>query len=216
MQPPLVARLVAAIEADILEGRLKPGQRLEEVVLSQRFGVSRTPVREALRQLAAARLVDLQLRLGAVVARPTAGEVIELFEVVAELEGVATSLAALRMSDDDRAAISSTHRDCRTSAGGDNAEDYYLANSRFHRAIHSASQNQVLVETIAMLDKRIAPYRRFITFRPDRTEAALREHDAIFAALMEQNCDAARGAMVKHVRVLADDAVLLVKGLSLR
>lgn len=213
-QRPLVAHLVAEIEADILEGRLKPGERLEELTLSRKFAVSRTPIREALRQLAAARLIDLQPRLGAVVARPTAGEVIDLFEVVAELEGVAASLAASRMSDTDRAAISAAHAACRMSAQGEDAETYYRINGQFHRAIHLAAHNGVLAEEIQVLDKRLAPYRRFITFRPGRTQEALREHDAILAALLERNGDGARAAMIEHVRILGDDAIHLVKGLS--
>jgi len=213
-QRPLVAHLVAEIEADILEGRLKPGERLEELALSRKFAVSRTPIREALRQLAAARLIDLQPRLGAVVARPTAGEVIDLFEVVAELEGVAASLAASRMSDTDREAIAAAHAACRMLAQGEDAETYYRINGQFHRAIHLAAHNGVLAEEIQVLDKRLAPYRRFITFRPGRTQEALREHDAILAALLERNGDGARAAMIEHVRVLGDDAIHLVKGLS--
>jgi DNA-binding GntR family transcriptional regulator len=158
-QRPLFAALVAEIEADILDGRLRAGERLEELVLSRKYGVSRTPIREALRQLASAKLVDITPRLGAVVARPTAGEVIELFEVVAELD--------------------------------------------------------VLADEIETLDKRLAPYRRFITFRPGRTQEALMEHDAIVAALRAQNGPTARAAMVAHVRVLGEDAIHLVKGLSI-
>lgn len=213
-QRPLVVHLVAEIEADILEGRLRPGQRLEEVALSKKYAVSRTPIREALRQLAATRLVELQPRLGAVVARPTAGEVIELFEVVAELEGIAASLAAQRLLATDREAISQAHDACRLSARGGDAEAYYRINDQFHRAIHSAAHNHVLAQNIQMLDKRLVPYRRFITFRPGRTQEALREHDDIFAALLDQNSECARAAMVQHVRILADDVLHLVKGLG--
>jgi DNA-binding GntR family transcriptional regulator len=147
------------------------------------------------------------------VARPTAGEVIELFEVVAELEGVAAALAAQRMTAGDRIAINDAHDATRRSAQGDDAQTYYRINKVFHRAIHAAAHNTVLADEIESLDKRLAPYRRFITFRPGRTQEALMEHDAIVAAFGARNGPTARAAMVAHVRVLGEDAIHLVKGL---
>ncbi len=205
---------MAAIEADILEGRLKPGERLEEVMLSRKYSVSRTPIREALRQLAATRLIDLRPRIGAVVARPTAGEVIDLFELVAELEGVAAALAAERLDAAHLDAITEAHAACQRSAQGNDAEAYYRVNGQFHRAIHAAAHNRVLADEIEVLDKRLAPYRRFITFRPGRTREALREHDAILRAIAERDPARARAAMSEHVRILGDDAIHLVKGFS--
>ncbi len=214
-QQPLVSHLIVDIEADILEGRLKPGERLEELALSRKYAVSRTPIREALRQLAAARLVDLRPRLGAVVARPTAGEVIDLFEVVAELEGAAAVLAASRMTSKNLDAITEAHAACQKSAIGDDAETYYRINRQFHRAIHIAAQNNVLADEIAILDKRLVPYRRFITFRPGRTQEALREHDTILSTLLAKDSGGARAAMIEHVRILGDDAIHMVKGLTI-
>jgi DNA-binding GntR family transcriptional regulator len=215
-QLPLFAALMAKIEADILDGRLRAGERLEELALSKKYAVSRTPIREALRQLASAKLVDIRPRLGAVVARPTGGEVIDLFEVVAELEGVAAALAAERMTAGDRIAIHAAHDASRKSATGSDAETYYRINKVFHRAIHEAAHNLVLAEQIEILDKRLAPYRRFITFRPGRTQEALMEHDAVVEALSARDGSKARAAMVEHVRVLGEDAVHLVKGLTVR
>lgn len=211
---PLVLQLVADIEAEILNGQLAPGDRLEELVLSRKYAVSRTPVREALRHLAAARLVDLRPRLGAVVARPTAGEVIDLFEVTAELEGAAAALAANRMMAQDRHAIVAAHAACQKSATGADPAAYYRINGQFHRAIHQAAHNAVLSAEIGRLDKCLAPYRRFITFRPGRTQEALREHDKILAALLAGDSSGARSAMIEHVQVLGDDALHMVKGLS--
>lgn len=211
--PSLTETLVAAIESDILEGRLRPGYRLEEISLARRFQVSRTPIREALRQLAASRLVELRPRLGATVASPTAGEVVELFEVVAELEGIATRLAAERMEAADQAVVEAAHAACQRAAGGDDAAAYYRVNGEFHRAIHGAAKNLVLVEEIRVLDKRLSPYRRFITFRPGRTQEALREHDEILQALQARNAAQAAAAMRNHVRILGEDALFLAKGL---
>lgn len=214
-QQTLVERLVAAIQTEILEGRLRPGDRLEELSLSQQFAVSRTPIREALRQLGATRLIELRPRLGAVVASPTAGEVIDLFETVAELEGVATRLAGERADDVALARIEEIHERCQTAAGGGNAAAYYRVNQEFHLAIHAASGNRTLVEEIAALDRRLSPYRRFITFRAGRTEVAVREHDQIVRALRRRDTGLAQAAMRDHVKILGDDTALLVKGLRL-
>ena len=214
-QEPLVARLVSAIQAEILEGSLKPSERLEELALSKRFKVSRTPIREALRQLAATRLVELRPRLGAIVASPTAGEVLDLFELVAELEGIAARLASERADDVALARIEAAHEHCLKAAGGPNAAAYYRVNQDFHSAIHSATGNRALVQEIGALDRRLSPYRRFITFRAGRTETALREHEQIVRALAKRDSGLAQAAMRDHVRVLGDDAAVLVKGLRL-
>ncbi len=213
MQPSLTATLVATIENDILEGRLRPGDRLEEIALARRFEVSRTPIREALRDLAASRLIELRPRQGATVARLTAAEVMELFEVVAELEGVATRLAAERMTADEVVTIEAAHAACRRAASGADAAAYYRINGEFHGAIHAAAGNLVLVEEIRVLDKRLSPYRRFITFRPGRTQEALLEHDTILAALRARDAEGARTEMRDHVRILGEDALFLAKGL---
>lgn len=212
-QQSLTETLVAAIENDILEGRLRPGERLEETSLARRFEVSRTPIREALRQLASSRLIELKPRLGATVARPTSAEVVELFEVVAELEGIAARLAVERMDTGNLAVIETAHAACQRAAGGDDAAAYYRVNGEFHRAIHAAARNLVLVEEIRVLDKRLSPYRRFITFRPGRTQEALREHDEILDALQARDAERAGAAMRNHVRILGEDALFLAKGL---
>ncbi len=212
---PLVTRLVSTLQSEILEGVLRPGDRLEELALSQRFKVSRTPVREALRQLSATRLVELRPRLGAVVASPTAGEVLDLFELVAELEGVAARLASERADDFAIARIEAAHERCLKAARGRSATAYFRVNQEFHHAIHLASGNRALAQEIAALDRRLSPYRRFITFRPGRTDTALHEHEQIVRALEKRNSGLAEAAMRDHVRILGEDTTMLVKGLRL-
>jgi DNA-binding GntR family transcriptional regulator len=211
----LVERLMDAIQREILEGTLRPGDRLEELALSRRYGVSRTPIREALRQLASTRLVDVRPRLGAIVASPTAGEVIDLFELVAELEGMAARLATERLDKADLAAIERAHMICRKAARGSDASAYYRVNLDFHQAVHKAAKNKVLLEEIQALDRRLSPYRHFITFRVGRTQTALREHDEILCAIQERDPKLAQTSMRDHVRILGEDALVLVKGLRL-
>jgi DNA-binding GntR family transcriptional regulator len=205
----------ADIEVQIVEGRLSPGDKLDEVALGQRYGVSRTPVREALRALAATGLVHFQPRIGAIVAQPTVGEVMDLFEVVAEMEGVAARLACERMDEMDEALIVDTHRACQKAASSFDAEQYYRTNGQFHRAIQKAAHNQVLIDQIELMNKRLSPYRRFITLRPGRTETAIQEHEGVFNAVLERNGEAASSAMRRHVRVLAEDTLALSRSLRL-
>jgi DNA-binding GntR family transcriptional regulator len=154
--------------------------------------------------------------MGAVVASPTAGEVIDLFELVAELEGMAARLAADRRDLHGRNAIEKAHEACQRAARKDDAAAYFRMNRVFHEAIHKAAGNEVLFEEIVALDMRLSPYRRFITFRVGRTQAALLEHDAILHAIQQGDAQSAQTAMRNHVRILGEDTMALVKGLKLR
>lgn len=201
------------LETQIVMGHMAPGEKLDEVALGKYFSVSRTPIREALRALAAKGLVEFRPRIGAIVACPTVGEVIDLFELVAELEGVAARLAAERMTDHAAKSIIAAHEACQSVARTLDPQKYYEINGQFHEAIHKAAQNQVLREQTELLNKRLSPYRRFITFRPGRIEAALREHEEIYLALVARDADAAALAMRNHVRVLAEESLALAKSL---
>lgn len=204
-----------SIETEIVAGVLRPGEKLDEAVLAARYGVSRTPVREALRSLAGVGLVEFRPRAGVIVAQPTVTEVMDLFELVAELEGVAARLACQRIGEEDEEAIVAAYEACRTAAGSNDPDDYYQVNGRFHRAIHDAAHNEALTVEIAVLDKRLSPYRRFITLRPERTQAALEEHDRIMEALRRRDAEGAADAMRAHVRILRDDAFALAKSLKI-
>lgn len=203
----------ADLETQIVEGRLSPGEKLDEIALSNQYSVSRTPVREALRALAAKGLVEFQPRMGAIVARPTVGEVMDLFEVVAEMEGVAARLACERMDDKDEERLVAAHQACQKAASAFDPDAYYHTNGDFHAAIHIAAHNKMLLEQIEHLNKRLSPYRRFITFRPGRTETAMREHEAVFEALLAHDGLAASMALRNHVRVLAEDSLALSRSL---
>jgi len=211
----LSEKLRDRIETEIVEGLLKPGDKLDEVALAARLRASRTPVREALRALAAVGLVNIRPRIGATVDRPTVSQVIELFEVVAELEGVAARLAAERGEDDALAAVAAAHDACTSAARLGAADAYYAANALLHRAIWEAAGNRTLVGQILAADKRLAPYRRYITFRPGRTQTALAEHEAIASAIQARKGEAAAQAMRAHVRILGEDALTMARNLRL-
>jgi DNA-binding GntR family transcriptional regulator len=204
--------LAERLERMILEGELTPGDRLDETALAARFGVSRTPVREALKQLAAIGIVRLLPHQGAMVAALSVGQILETFEVVAELEAFAARLAARRMTPGEAQHLLAAHAAC--GAPGIDADGFYRANRVFHLAIHAACGNAVLAEEIDRIDKRLVPYRRLITFRPGRIGQSLDEHQAIVDALLVRDEERAAAAMRQHLRVLGEDVLALSRAVA--
>ena len=216
MKPQTLAEsLQRRIEQEIVEGHLKPGDRLDEEELAARLGASRTPVREALRALASIGLVLIRPRVGASVNRPTVSEIVELFEIVAELEAFAARLASAKADDAQRAAIMTAHEHCLNGVREQSADAYFEANTLFHQAIWDASGNRMLFDQIMQLDRRLSPYRRFITFNPGRTDGALSEHATIAHAIQNRDASTAAAAMRDHVAILSDDVLLLARNLRI-
>ena len=197
----MAERLVPLIEDDIVEGRLAPGERLDEVGLAARHGVSRTPVREALRRLAETGLVTLRPRRGAVVAALEPTRVAEAFEVMAELEAMAGRLAARRIRAKEIAALRLIHAECEAAAAHGHADGYYAANGRFHHLVYTAAGNGFLLGEATKLHARLKPYRRLQLRAPRRLAASLAEHEAVLAALEAGDGAAAADALRAHVSV---------------
>src|SRR5689334_13854029 len=124
----LTERLHESIEEEIATGVLLPGAHLDELELAARFGVSRTPIREALRLLAGQGLVDSRPRRGAVVAQVSPQRLVEMFEVMAELEAMCARLATRRATDEDFTAIEAAHEECRSAAQAQDSDAYFYAN----------------------------------------------------------------------------------------
>lgn len=206
--------IIQALEGEILTGRLKPGDRLDEAELAQRFGVSRTPVRDALRHLAAAALVDIRPRQSAIVAAPTIPRLIEMFEVMAELEGMCARLACGRSSGLQHEALRAANAACAAALDGGDVPGFYEANNVFHETIYEAAGNHFLSEQTLALRGRLAPYRRQVTYQPGRMRASIVEHDRILAAIVEIKPLAADHAMRLHVELLGKGVSDLVSVLS--
>ena len=190
-----------ALEDDIVTGRLSPGDRLDETTLAARFGVSRTPIREALRQLAAAGFVDIRPHRGAVVSAPEPRRMIEMFEVMAGLEGMCARLAARRLLPEDEARVKATLIACRKAARAGDTDAYYYENEQFHRAIYAASANGFLAEQAVGLHKRLAPFRRLQLRVRNRMRASQQEHEAIVSAIFAGDADDAERLITAHVSV---------------
>lgn len=192
------------IENCIVSGEFAPGARLDEVVLSNRYGVSRTPVREALMQLSAIGVIELRPRRGAVVIEYGPQRVYEMFEVMAELEGLAGALAARRLTAVDRAALSDAHDRCRASAERGECDAYYYDNEEFHLAIYAASRSGFLAEQCGAMHRRLRPFRRLQLRVRNRLAVSFEEHDAILEAIFAGDAEAARGRLRAHIAVQGD------------
>lgn len=193
-----------SIEQAIVSGEFPPGYRLEEALLAQRFNVSRTPVREALMQLASTGLVEIRPRQGAVVASLTVQDIMQMFEVMAALEGLCVELAARRMTSGELAELERLHVNCHALAAAGDPDGYYEENRRFHEAIYTASRNSFLEETTRSIRNRVAPYRRLQLRHRGRTQKSWAEHDAIVQAIRAGDGPAARAAMTAHISVQGD------------
>jgi DNA-binding GntR family transcriptional regulator len=189
------------IEEEIATGKLAPGTHLDEVEMTQRFGVSRTPVREALSLLAGEGLVEIRPRRGAVVAQATPQRIVEMFEVMAELEAMCARLAARRISDADLQRLEAAHESCRSAAAGQDSDAYFYANEAFHEALYRAGHNGFLCDQALALQRKLRPYRRLQLRVRNRVTRSFEEHQAVVDALKDGDADRAVSAIRSHVLV---------------
>lgn len=189
------------IEEQIATGELPPGSALDEASLVQQHGVSRTPVREALIQLAAEGLIEMRPRRGAVVTSIGPARLIEMFEVMAELEAMCGRLAARRMTDAERAALTEAHEACEQARARQDSDAYFYCNEQFHAAIYAGSHNGFLGEQALQLHRRLRPYRRLQLRVRNRMGTSFEEHLNIVQAIAQGDADATAQALRGHVVV---------------
>ena len=190
-----------ALEDDIAFGAYPPGTRLDEVSLARRFGVSRTPIREALIELAASGLVEIRPRRGAFVREIGIPALIEMFEVMAELEAMCGRLAARRMTGDDHRELQAVHGACEDAARSGDQNEYFMANETFHHTIYRMSGNAFLAEQARALQNRLKPYRRLQLRVGDRVRNSFSEHQAIVDAIIAGDTAATDAALRAHVLI---------------
>lgn len=210
-----------ALEDQIVTQELAPGTRLDETALAERFGVSRTPVRQALFQLAATGLVEHRARRGAFVAEVGLQRLSEMFEVIAELEALCAGLAARRATAAEIGAIQGAHaacaaaaeKACAAAAGPGESDAYYYSNERLHQCIREVAGNDFLLEQVGALQKRLKAYRRIQLRARDRVRNSLDEHARIVRAIESGAVDEASAAMRSHVAIQGDRFADLLSGL---
>lgn len=194
-------RLRDLLENDIMNGDLAPGDRLDPEALAVRFGVSRTPVREAIQQLCVTGLVKVTPKKGSFVVRIGIEKLVEMFEVMAELEGMCARLAARRIKLTELDALKASYKACEAAAEGGDTDNYYYENERFHQTIYSASQNSFLIGETQQLKQRLKPYRRLQLQVRQRMQASLDEHRGILDAIEGGNPAGAERAARAHVLI---------------
>ncbi len=211
-----VEQMVRAIADMIVTGVLSPGERLDEISLAARFDVSRTPVREALRELGAMGLVEREPNRSAVVANVTESYLHSMFEAMSELEGICARLAAERMTVDERRTLELEHRASAklVHAGAD--EDYAAHNTEFHSQLYRGAHNDHIYELVTQTRARLAPFRRAQFRLPGRLAKSYDEHDVIVTAIMRGDAVAASQAAYAHVAIVSDASIVFATAKSIR
>src|SRR6201981_285703 len=187
---------------EIVRGGLPPGSPLDETDIARRFSVSRTPVREALRQLVASGLVEARPHRGAVVARPTIERLTGMFEAMAELEAICAGLAAERMTPIERHQLEAVHEELRVLSHAGNPDRFHEVNERFHNTIYAGSQNAYIAEMTLATRVRVQPFRRAQFRNLGRLAKSHAEHDRVVVAIMRGDRLGAAAAMRAHIELV--------------
>jgi DNA-binding GntR family transcriptional regulator len=206
-------RLKDDIENEIVTGRFLPGDRLDEVSLAVRYGVSRTPIREALHSLAASGLIEVRPHRGATVVDLGPDRLLEMFEVMAEMEAMCARLAARRMTEADHRELLAAHAACAVSEQAGDYDRYYYDNERFHLGIYASSHNGFLAEQARALHRRLQPYRRLQLRVRNRLATSHREHGQVIDAIAAGDGDLAADRLRAHVIVQGERFTDLVASL---
>ena len=196
------AKIRDSLEQRIVEGELGNGKRLDETELSSFYGVSRPPVRAALQRLAESGLADHLPRRGTFVRSPSLSQLVEMFEVMAELECMAIRLAARRATSNDIDALEKDNETCRAAVAANDTKKYYEINARLHGRIYQMSGNSFLANEARRLHDRLRPFRRLQLRVRGRMEESMAEHDIILAALRDGDAGRAMETMKKHITIV--------------
>lgn len=193
------AQITAELQADIDSGKLLPGDALDERLLSTRFNVSRTPIREALQRLAASGLVRIVPRQGVFVSRMSLPELRDMFEMLAELEGAVAFLSASRIQEPWISELKKAVADGDAASERGDWPAYAQTNADFHNALYEACRNRPLAEQCRLARRRVQVYSVNAFQQPDRMQGSAKEHSELAEAVLAGEADRARAVMLKHL-----------------
>ncbi|SPJ24192.1 GntR family transcriptional regulator [Palleronia abyssalis] len=193
------AAIAAALEKEIVTGRLNAGARLDEASLTRRFGVSRTPVREALHILVSRSLAERIPFRGVIVVDITPERVEQMFEAMGEIEALCGRLASERMKISERALLEEHHTRLGTIAAKKDPEGYEVANAEFHQLIYDGAHNADLSEVSNSLRLKLAPFRKSQLQSIERMHRSNEEHSAIVAAILDRDPEGTARALRRHL-----------------
>ena len=194
-------KVFQGVEEEIATGQLKDGSKLDEASIAKRFSVSRTPVREALLQLVGSGMAIQIPKRGCFVKAPSLREMIEMFEVMSELEGMCARLAARRMSEQQLERLKIANAGCKRAIETSDSDLYYSENVAFHECIYEACGNSYLANETRQLRRRLQSYRRLQLRVRGRMSQSLKEHDQIIEAIEAGDAGKADQVSREHVMI---------------
>jgi DNA-binding GntR family transcriptional regulator len=201
----LAEELRLQLADEIVRGLLPPGTPLDETELAGRFDVSRTPVREAIRLLAASGLVEARPHRAAVVAKPDAEQLVGMFEAMAELEALCAGFAAERMTSAERRGLEDIHEQLRALIQRGDPQRYHEVNEAFHAGIYVGAHNEYLADLTLMTRARVQPFRRAQFRNLGRLAKSHVEHDQVIQAILRGERAGAASAMHAHILLVRDE-----------
>lgn len=208
----LEERVFVTLEEDILTGKFARGDSLGEKMLSERLGVSRTPVRSALARLSEEGLVESVANKGAVVIGITKEDIVDIYHIRMRLEGLASLIAASKITAEGLAELLESVELSEFYIKKNNPEKLKELDSEFHEAIYRATQNKPLCKTLSELHRKIKTYRKLSLTVPGRLERSVAEHREIYEAIASGNGELADTLTSLHVKRALDNMLSAFEG----
>lgn len=207
----LEEKVYFTLEEEILSGKLRAGEGLTEISLSKRLGVSRTPLRSALHRLCEEGLVRISPNRGAVVVGVNDEDLVDIYKIRIRLEGLASSEAAARRTDDDVKRLSELVELSEFYIQRKDSEHLKELDGEFHNVIYDASGNRLLKKTLSELHRSIRRYRKLSLSVPERLEASVREHRAILEAIKNGDSEEADRLTSLHTEAALENLLHIIK-----
>jgi len=200
----LASKARRVIEDEILSGRLLPGEKLDERVWAERLGISRTPVREAIRELSSQGLVEAPPRRRAFIRKVDITELTELFEALIGLETLVAELAARRITDAELNKLKAIHKKSIVIMTSAKVDVFQGLNIEFHTIIAEASMNRTLLQSLRIVRAQVTPYRSWLFEKLERMPKSVDDHEKIIEALAERDSVLVRRLMREHEKIDSD------------
>jgi DNA-binding GntR family transcriptional regulator len=204
-------QVAVLIQEMIHSGELRRGQKINEILLSESMGVSRTPIREALRLLNSQGVVDLVPHKGAFVSQFSIKEIDDMFQVMAVLEGMCAELAAAKINDAGLKKLESLQKELERHYKAKDHKSYVQTNNKIHALIQDISGNDSINGVIKGLRQKILLFRYKQLYEPERFKKSIQEHRDLFKALQEKNPKKAKNVMKRHLLAQSKALVNLIE-----
>jgi len=201
---PLHEEIAIKLREMIMKGELKEGDKINENELCTSMGISKTPLREALRVLSVEKLIKLVPNRGSYVSKPTFKEIKEMFDVMSVLEGVCARTAAEKMTDNDFSSLKKFHKKLEEKFEQRNLKEYLHYNNLYHTFLQELAGNRTLNQIVSSLRQRILLYRFRSLYSPERFEQSIREHRELLEFFRKRNPEKAETLMRNHLENQCD------------